>query len=1053
MEITSEKINDLKKGAYITERVLTYDKNEKKLNRDNKPYNEWVKRTNLTETNFKKRLEKINLNYEQFILLINNSDSAELKKNKEWIIKLFKLNSENEDSVESVEIIDHLIFCNFINPFLIYAEKELESKVNELNDFNRIIDWFAVKRDILYNLGKVLIDLSLRVLIQELQISKKIGELEGDNKEERFNYFNNVKLSDSEFRKEIFDNYPVLARLLVEKTEKHLSFCLEFIQNYYQDFSDLLIEFNLNQLKLKKLKMDAGDSHNNGRSVIICIFDKLKLVYKPRSLDVDEHFNEFIKWINEKEHSFNFKYPKMIKGLNYGWQEFIEYTPCNNLEEVKDFYYRQGGYLAISYLFRSKDFHYENLVAYGAYPILIDLETLFDNRIDFQNRHELVKGMLSDFNESVISSGMLPFNFAFNDGIDFDLSALGIVKEGQVSKNVRIDIVENFDSDDIRFEKRPLTAQKRANVPFLDDKPIYSDDYINIIEEGFKNLYYFFMKNRKQLLASDGPIRQFEKDEIRHVLRATNLYSHFLKTSTYPKYLIDGLKRNRLFDILFTDVKLEDKYFDFVQLEYNDLLKHDIPYFKFKFNSKDLMNSEGKVISNFYHYSSLDLVMSRCQNLNLKDCDRQQRYIRMSLSTLYSKEKKSLNKPYPLLKSGEDINPINFLQEAKNIGDQMLDHLDYNNNVNGIGLTMDETQDSGISLKPFEGGIYDGLAGLSLFFGQLGEEVNDKKYKDISIKIFKLCLGINEFNRSQPKNISAFTGIGSIVYTAAYLGLLWDDKGYVETSLKYLKRIKENIGKNKVYDFITGEAGVIILGLRIYEAFGIEDALETALECGEYVYESLLTELNKGNQEILTGFSHGASGYAWSLLALSQKTGDKKYSILVDRILEYENNFYNVDKENWADLRVKEKPVFSSVYWCHGAPGIGLARMNMLSLNNKKLNPKLLRDLRIAINTTIAQGFNSNHSICHGDLGNLEVLLLISHYLQDEEMRSNVYRLGYSILSQSKEMGWMNGIDGSSEMFGFMNGLSGIGFQMLRLWNPSLPSILNLELSEKEWSN
>ncbi|MBX4341401.1 DUF4135 domain-containing protein, partial [Mycobacterium tuberculosis] len=66
----------------------------------------------------------------------------------------------------------------------------------------------------------------------------------------------------------------------------------------------------------------------------------------------------------------------------YGWQEYIAYRECLTEEELKRFYYRQGGYIALLYFFRSSDFHFENIIASGEFPVLIDLETLFSNHLD-----------------------------------------------------------------------------------------------------------------------------------------------------------------------------------------------------------------------------------------------------------------------------------------------------------------------------------------------------------------------------------------------------------------------------------------------------------------------------------------------------------------------------------------------------------------------------------------------------------------------------------------------------------------------------------------------
>lgn len=46
---------------------------------------------------------------------------------------------------------------------------------------------------------------------------------------------------------------------------------------------------------------------------------------------------------------------------------------CHSREEMGRYYYRSGILLCISYLLGA-DLHYENLIAYGEHPILVDLE-------------------------------------------------------------------------------------------------------------------------------------------------------------------------------------------------------------------------------------------------------------------------------------------------------------------------------------------------------------------------------------------------------------------------------------------------------------------------------------------------------------------------------------------------------------------------------------------------------------------------------------------------------------------------------------------------------
>src|SRR5262249_28950907 len=106
---------------------------------------------------------------------------------------------------------------------------------------------------------------------------------------------------------------------------------------------------------------------------------------------------------------------------------------------------------------------------------------------------------------------------------------------------------------------------------------------------------------------------------------------------------------------------------------------------------------------------------------------------------------------------------------------------------------------------------------------------------------------------------------------------------------------------------------------------------------------------------------------------------------------------------NWPDLRDREmidRPPQNGaekfvVAWCDGAPGIGLARLQSLSY----LGDETTRvEIDAALKTTLAKGFGGNHSLCHGALGNLELLLQGGVMLEDPGWLTQVSRLAAIIL-------------------------------------------------------
>ena len=177
--------------------------------------------------------------------------------------------------------------------------------------------------------------------------------------------------------------YPVLARQLVEAIDQWATFSLEFIGHLTTDYDTLKERFSpdADLGSLTGVAADLGDTHHGGRSVQIAQFSSgRRIVYKPRDLGDDVHFQELLAWLNERGDHPPFRTHAILNRGTYGWVEFVAHEGCASSEEVRRFYRRQGGYLALLYAIEATDFHHNNLIAAGEHPVLIDLECLFQPR-------------------------------------------------------------------------------------------------------------------------------------------------------------------------------------------------------------------------------------------------------------------------------------------------------------------------------------------------------------------------------------------------------------------------------------------------------------------------------------------------------------------------------------------------------------------------------------------------------------------------------------------------------------------------------------------------
>ena len=132
---------------------------------------------------------------------------------------------------------------------------------------------------------------------------------------------------------------------------------------------------------LSDIVVGLSDPHDGGQRVAILTFeDGSRLVYKPRAIDIDVAYYGLLDRLNAAGFAPPLRRLKLIAREGYGWIEFVEARAMSGPEAVDDFYRRMGAQLAILYLTLGTDFHAENIIASGAQPMLVDLETLVHAR-------------------------------------------------------------------------------------------------------------------------------------------------------------------------------------------------------------------------------------------------------------------------------------------------------------------------------------------------------------------------------------------------------------------------------------------------------------------------------------------------------------------------------------------------------------------------------------------------------------------------------------------------------------------------------------------------
>jgi len=109
-------------------------------------------------------------------------------------------------------------------------------------------------------------------------------------------------------------------------------------------------------------------------------------------------------------------------------------------------------------------------------------------------------------------------------------------------------------------------------------------------------------------------------------------------------------------------------------------------------------------------------------------------------------------------------------------------------------------------------------------------------------------------------------------------------------------------------------------------------------------------------------------------------------------------------------------------------------------------DPEVAGDLASTLASTVLFGFGTNDSLCHGDLGNLELLVRAQELDCAGEWEDALTAHSARLVARLAEGHWRCGIPGGVETPGLMTGLAGIGYGLLRLAAPErVPSLLALE--------
>ena len=608
----------------------------------------------------------------------------------------------------------------------------------------------------------------------------------------------------------------------------------------------------------------------------------------------------------------------------------------------------------------------------------------------------------------------------------------------------------------MRITRERVALPVGENQPKLNGQDINVLEYSDSIITGFAATYRLLMQLRHTLLAEIVP--RFTHDEVRCLPRPSRVYGMLLVESFHPNLLRNALDRDRFFDRLWFGVEQQPHLARIIAAERADLLAGDIPLFTTRTDSHTLLTSRKETIVDFFEKSGMDMVCKRIHQLEERDLEKQIWIIRASFTSVASGTRQAASTQLHLHSSQSHITYEQLITAARSVGDRLCQLALYGEeSVGWVGVEV--MMDREWLLLPTSTDIYSGTPGIAFFLAYLGMLTGEECYTALArAALASTRIQITEqMKRPELAGIGAFSGLGGFIYLLSHMGTLWNDPSLYQEAEEIIKALPVAISHDEMFDVIGGAAGCIGALLSLYAIAPSEATLATAIQCGDHLIaharprHSGIGWSTKSQETPLTGFAHGNAGIALNLLRLSAASGEERFRQAAFAAMEYERSLFSLERRNWPDLRKEFRSPTTiqqqennsyMVAWCHGAPGIGLARLASLEYGD---DAALHAEIDAAFQTTLAHGFGLNHCLCHGDMGNLEFILSATRVLSLSQHEEQVQGLIAALADSIKRQGWVTGTPLGVETPGLMLGIAGTGYALLRIASPErIPSVLLL---------
>lgn len=835
-------------------------------------------------------------------------------------------------------------------------------------------------------------------------------------------------------------NRPVMIRLLATIVGQWITTTDEFINRLEDDRAGLGDHFpELGDAgAVCAIAGGISDAHDHGRTVLVLTFENgARIVYKPRPVGMEAAWYGLSNWLEQSGSDIRAGAARTWCRSEYGWMAFVEHQSELSARDAKRFYSAAGQLLALMYCIKGSDMHHENLLVADGRPVVIDLETLFQPELrQFSNGEpafaakEQARHLLDN---GVMAVGLLPKRVnVMGQWLDGGGLATAIRKPVTTERLVHVN-QGNMVLEPVRTEQ-VLTGMELS----IDGEPARVADHVADLVDGFRAAISFLSGNREAFLAADGPLAAFENMRIRHVFRPTAYYQDLEQAVSTPQNQQNGFVWSLHFERLARRARWDlDDYpgWGLLVHERRALTRMDIPLFTGRTDQDGVWADGQLVLTDFTASAVLPQIGKRLDQLAGRlvydSAIIRQTVLGMQLGSMPPR------KPWPDVSFGQDL-VKRARQTALSIGKYVADQAIVRNG-SATWMTADATPDGeGLAVTVMDDLLYGGTTGVALFLAGCHALDPSEDWRDLALAGLaapRQAARQEGYQALGPaSSIGGFDGIGGLIYVLCRCAVLLKAPELLDDAVRLSGAIDAAaIDADKAFDVISGVSGTILALLALHRETGDRAVLDRAILCGRHLPEDP-ADWKSFSDRALAGISHGAAGVICALLRLYRASGETQFLGLAKCGLEYERSLFDPSGRGWPDLR-GNGPLRDPVQWCHGAAGIGLARMATLDVLD---DPTIRGEIETAIAVVIAVQDGGRDNLCCGHAGRFSMLRYALELGLGPDGLDDVFNRRLSAwigrLDASETVGLMAG----ERMFqtGLMQGLPGIGQVLLEIAAP-----------------